>query len=61
MNNISGEFQIGGLLGGTAMAWLVGRHWKFEYTTRYGWRVDLRGQLQLLCFCVGETNADGFD
>ncbi|CAN6816492.1 unnamed protein product [Brassica oleracea] len=44
--------HIGGLLGGTAMAWLVGRHWKFEYTTRYGWRVDLRGQLQLLCFCV---------
>ncbi|KAF3512363.1 hypothetical protein F2Q69_00008012 [Brassica cretica] len=31
--------HIGGLLGGTAMAWLVGRHWKFEYTTRDGWRV----------------------
>ncbi|CAN7034409.1 unnamed protein product [Brassica rapa subsp. trilocularis] len=39
MNNISGEFQISGLLGGTAMAWLVGRHWKFEYTTRDGRRV----------------------
>ncbi|KAH0916062.1 hypothetical protein HID58_030508, partial [Brassica napus] len=31
--------QISGLLGGTAMAWLVGRHWKFEYTTRDGRRV----------------------
>uniref|UniRef100_A0A0D3BI67 Peptidase S54 rhomboid domain-containing protein n=1 Tax=Brassica oleracea var. oleracea TaxID=109376 RepID=A0A0D3BI67_BRAOL len=31
--------HIGGLLGGTAMAWLVGRHWKFVYTTRDGWRV----------------------
>lgn len=38
-NKISGEFQIGGLLGGTAMAWLVGPQWKYEYTTRDGRRV----------------------
>ncbi|CAN8291373.1 unnamed protein product [Cochlearia groenlandica] len=31
--------HIGGLLGGTAMAWLVGPQWKYEYTTRDGRRV----------------------
>ncbi|KAL0698854.1 hypothetical protein Bca4012_054976 [Brassica carinata] len=31
--------MIGGLLGGTAMAWLVGPQWKYEYTTRDGRRV----------------------
>ncbi|EOA39109.1 hypothetical protein CARUB_v10011881mg [Capsella rubella] len=31
--------HIGGLLGGTAMAWLLGPKWKYEYTTRDGRRV----------------------
>ncbi|VVB15067.1 unnamed protein product [Arabis nemorensis] len=31
--------HIGGLLGGTSMAWLVGPHWKYESTTRDGRRV----------------------
>ncbi|CAH8349813.1 unnamed protein product [Eruca vesicaria subsp. sativa] len=31
--------HIGGLLGGTAMAWLVGPQWKHEYTSRDGRRV----------------------
>ncbi|XP_010460401.1 PREDICTED: RHOMBOID-like protein 10, chloroplastic [Camelina sativa] len=31
--------HIGGLLGGTAMAWLLGPQWKYEYTTRDGRRV----------------------
>ncbi|CAA7033407.1 unnamed protein product [Microthlaspi erraticum] len=31
--------HIGGLLGGTAMAWLVGPQWKYEYTARDGQRV----------------------
>ncbi|ESQ34205.1 hypothetical protein EUTSA_v10008135mg [Eutrema salsugineum] len=31
--------HIGGLLGGTAMAWLVGPQWMYEYTTRDGRRV----------------------
>ncbi|KAF8097266.1 hypothetical protein N665_0292s0044 [Sinapis alba] len=31
--------HIGGLLGGTAMAWLVGPQWKHEHTTRDGRRV----------------------
>ncbi|KAL1188222.1 RHOMBOID-like protein 10 [Cardamine amara subsp. amara] len=31
--------HIGGLLGGSAMAWLLGPQWKYEYTTRDGRRV----------------------